>query len=221
MGYRTQSINWAAWRETGMAAEYGINEAGEVFKPLRTARAIKVFGDVLRKDIDRVIVGELDMEAILAVDGDLGINLSNDLREAMEKRKARRKTGKKAEARKPAASLVMVGKGEAGFNETEQKVARIWAEVLGLEEVNIYDNFNDLGGDSILATRLLREMEKEFAGQVDISDIFTYATINEMAEYLEGKRQREAGVPAPVELSVEEIMNRLARGEINIEEADG
>ncbi|HLL83070.1 MAG TPA: amino acid adenylation domain-containing protein, partial [Longimicrobium sp.] len=39
-------------------------------------------------------------------------------------------------------------------DETEQRIARVWAEVLGVEEVGVEDNFFDLGGDSLLLMRV-------------------------------------------------------------------
>ena len=40
-------------------------------------------------------------------------------------------------------------------NEVEHKLARIWAEVLSLDQVGIHDNFFDLGGHSLEIMRLV------------------------------------------------------------------
>jgi hypothetical protein len=40
---------------------------------------------------------------------------------------------------------------------TESTLAKIWAEVLNIERVGIGDNFFDLGGNSLLAIRLMDE----------------------------------------------------------------
>ena len=40
-------------------------------------------------------------------------------------------------------------------NSLEERLAALWAEVLGVERVGIHDNFFDLGGDSLLAIQLL------------------------------------------------------------------
>ncbi|MHC5828200.1 MAG: AMP-binding enzyme, partial [Nostoc sp.] len=45
---------------------------------------------------------------------------------------------------------------------TELTLAKIWAEVLNVERVGIHDNFFDLGGDSLLTVRLLKQINKQF-----------------------------------------------------------
>src|SRR5690606_10129439 len=43
----------------------------------------------------------------------------------------------------------------AARDEVEQQLARIWADVLGLEKVGVHDNFFELGGDSILSIQVI------------------------------------------------------------------
>src|SRR5204863_597998 len=44
--------------------------------------------------------------------------------------------------------------------DVERKLAAAWTRVLGLEQVGVHDNFFDLGGYSLLAVKLLNEIEK-------------------------------------------------------------
>ena len=43
----------------------------------------------------------------------------------------------------------------AAVNETQARIARVWADVLGLDDVGINDPFMELGGDSLLAFRVM------------------------------------------------------------------
>ena len=77
----------------------------------------------------------------------------------------------------------------------EEIVARIWMEVLKLEEVGIYDNFFELGGDSLRATRVISrllnvfkrelfECNVEFEG-VLLNAIFEDSTVAALAATIE------------------------------------
>ena len=63
---------------------------------------------------------------------------------------------------------------------TEEILATIWAEVLGLEQVGVYDNFFEMGGDSILSLQVVAR-----ANQVDLKltpqQLFQHQTIAELA----------------------------------------
>jgi amino acid adenylation domain-containing protein len=77
---------------------------------------------------------------------------------------------------------------ETGFvaprNSTEAILVAIWAEVLGLKQVGIYDNFFALGGHSLLAMRLFTEIEKTFGKRLSLATLFQKQTIAELADIL-------------------------------------
>ena len=65
----------------------------------------------------------------------------------------------------------------------EKKLARIWAEVLNLEQIGIHDRFFDLGGDSLAAAQCLAKIAQEFGIEQFTREIFLYApTLAEMAK---------------------------------------
>ena len=55
----------------------------------------------------------------------------------------------------PADDAFVQSRYEAPQGETEQTIAALWAELLGVERVGRHDNFFALGGHSLLATRML------------------------------------------------------------------
>jgi hypothetical protein len=71
-----------------------------------------------------------------------------------------------------------------GYTETEKKLGRIWGLVLGLAEINIYDDFFELGRHSLLAARLEAELEKRDM-LVDGVDVYRYKNIKDMADFFE------------------------------------
>jgi amino acid adenylation domain-containing protein len=67
-------------------------------------------------------------------------------------------------------------------NETEMKLAQIWEEILGREKIGVKDDFFDLGGQSLKATRVIMRVKKEFNIEIDLSSIFLEPTIEVLAD---------------------------------------
>ncbi|MEV4702015.1 amino acid adenylation domain-containing protein [Actinoplanes sp. NPDC049316] len=69
---------------------------------------------------------------------------------------------------------------------TEERVARIWADVLGRERVGVNDGFFELGGHSIRAVALVGALRG--AGfDVGVREVFEHRTVAELCEFLTGR----------------------------------
>jgi amino acid adenylation domain-containing protein len=66
----------------------------------------------------------------------------------------------------------------------ECRIATVWQEVLGLEQVGVRDNFFDLGGDSLLLTQVHRRLQDIMQQDIPIVDLFDHPTINALVEYV-------------------------------------
>ncbi|MGB8190837.1 MAG: amino acid adenylation domain-containing protein, partial [Chitinophagaceae bacterium] len=66
-------------------------------------------------------------------------------------------------------------------NETEEKLAFIWQDLLGVERAGRNDNFFELGGHSLIAIQLIAAIRRELETEVAIKDIFDFPTIEELA----------------------------------------
>jgi amino acid adenylation domain-containing protein len=73
-------------------------------------------------------------------------------------------------------------------NSTESTLAKIWAEVLNLESVGIHDSFFDLGGNSLLAVRLVEQIHKQFERELPLSSLFLNSTIESLANSLSSEK---------------------------------
>ncbi|BAY73761.1 beta-ketoacyl synthase [Nostoc linckia NIES-25] len=62
-------------------------------------------------------------------------------------------------------------------NELEKQITEIWQEVLGITEVGIYDNFYELGGDSLIATQLVSRLRTKFPIDLALRDLLSQAMI--------------------------------------------
>ncbi|WP_292766899.1 non-ribosomal peptide synthetase, partial [Nostoc sp. NOS(2021)] len=67
----------------------------------------------------------------------------------------------------------------------EQMLAGIWAEVLGIEKIGIYNNFFELGGHSLLATQVISQVRKVFQQEVSLRRLFEQPTIAGLAKDIE------------------------------------
>ncbi|KAI9098595.1 hypothetical protein DFS34DRAFT_78758 [Phlyctochytrium arcticum] len=81
-------------------------------------------------------------------------------------------------------------------NPAERAVRDIWASVLGLSSTSIEldANFFDLGGHSILATRLVFQIRKTMAGDVPLSLVYREPTVRGMAREVEFIRAGDLGM---------------------------
>ena len=66
----------------------------------------------------------------------------------------------------------------------EQILVRIWEQVLGTTGIRIDDNFFDLGGHSLMAARLVSEVEKAVGRPIPLSALFRGSTIESLAEII-------------------------------------
>jgi acyl carrier protein len=72
--------------------------------------------------------------------------------------------------------------------ETELQIARVWRELLELENVGLRDNFFELGGHSMLATVLVSRLRDEFGVDLSVRQLFKGPTVAELAESVNATR---------------------------------
>lgn len=63
----------------------------------------------------------------------------------------------------------------------EEKIVKIWSEILGLNEVGIHDRFLELGGDSLLATRVISRIIVTFRCDLPMRTFFAEPTVAALA----------------------------------------
>ena len=77
----------------------------------------------------------------------------------------------------------------------EQRLAKIWQDVLGLKSVGRDDSFFDLGGHSLLLVVLFARINKEFDSSLPITTIFDAQTLSALARVLKEKVRISSLVP--------------------------
>jgi acyl carrier protein len=80
-----------------------------------------------------------------------------------------------------------VSSGEAyvaARTETEAKLVLIWEEILGRSPIGVQHNFFELGGHSLKATKMLSRMNSTFGVKINIKQIFTEPTIENISQHI-------------------------------------
>lgn len=72
----------------------------------------------------------------------------------------------------------------APSNELERAICRIWQKVLAVEKVGINDNFFEIGGQSLLAIRIISNVRKEIGVSLTLPHLFDAPTVASIASHI-------------------------------------
>ena len=88
---------------------------------------------------------------------------------------------------------VLPNKGYAAPQTLVEKIMTgIWAEVFRCNQVGIYDNFFEMGGDSLQVVKLFLKIEKRFHITLPLNTIFRFPSISELSDVIE-KNDKDPG----------------------------
>ncbi|MBB3037650.1 amino acid adenylation domain-containing protein/non-ribosomal peptide synthase protein (TIGR01720 family) [Hoyosella altamirensis] len=73
----------------------------------------------------------------------------------------------------------------APVNAVEEQIAAIFAEVLGLERVSTQESFFELGGNSLMATRVIARVNESMGTDIIVRQLFETPTIAALAELID------------------------------------
>src|SRR5207248_8484558 len=89
----------------------------------------------------------------------------------------------------PAPEWGRAAGGGAGFvaprSPTEERIAAIWAEVLGVEPVGAFDDFFAMGGHSLLAAQVVSRLRYALAIELPLRALFEAPSVAGLAERIE------------------------------------
>lgn len=81
-------------------------------------------------------------------------------------------------------------------NSLEKRLAGIWSSVLEIEQIGVHDNFFDLGGDSLIASRIVSRVFQEFQLRVPLHVLFHSPTVAELAAIVTERQETKASEQA-------------------------
>jgi amino acid adenylation domain-containing protein len=95
----------------------------------------------------------------------------------------------------PEADAYTAGRDAPPQGESEQTLARIFAEALGIERIGRHDDFFELGGDSLLGVQCMLKIEEAFDRRLPLGALFLTPTIAGLVRSLnQGRADRSISV---------------------------
>ncbi|GLY26187.1 non-ribosomal peptide synthetase [Micromonospora sp. NBRC 101691] len=94
-------------------------------------------------------------------------------------------------------------------NPGEEAIARIWTDVLGIEQIGATDNFFELGGHSLHATRVLAHLQQTFAVELPLRRLFEATSVASLANVVTETIQAQIELLSDDE--VEELLSEDGR----------
>jgi amino acid adenylation domain-containing protein len=86
---------------------------------------------------------------------------------------------------------------EGPRDELEERVAAIWASVLGREDLGVHDDFfTELGGHSLLATQVLSALREAFGVELPLTRLFEAPTIADFSAAIAEELESRVGASA-------------------------
>lgn len=100
-----------------------------------------------------------------------------------------RKSLEKRSSKSQHYSLTTDREQQPASTNTEKRLAAIWGTLLGLNAstLSLNDSFFGLGGQSLLAVKLVAEIRQNFDVELRIRDIMTHRELGTLAEHLDMK----------------------------------
>ncbi|PZN93823.1 MAG: hypothetical protein DCF31_11400 [Alphaproteobacteria bacterium] len=84
----------------------------------------------------------------------------------------------------PTADVVAIADAASPADGVQARIAEVWRNVLKLPSVGMGDNFFDIGGHSLLAVQVHRQLCTALDRKLAITDVFRFPTIRALAEFL-------------------------------------
>lgn len=212
-GLPVHIINWSAWKETGMAYENHVEESG-IFEMMKTRDAVHAFQQYMSSHMDKAIIGRIQNGINLQTVEEMNLRVGESLLHSLTQREE--------------VMDEQPDYGKVDLASILRTVRTVWCQVFGEEIIEDSAMFNQLGGNSLIATKLLNELDKRYPRKLDITDIFTYPSIREISRYIAkqyGDEKKADSKPLKKEHSEEmddldRILELLAEGEISPESVD-
>lgn len=98
-------------------------------------------------------------------------------------------------------------------NELEAILVEIWAKVLGHDKISVDNNFFDIGGDSLKLIRVNSLIAQKLEGKVQVTDLFEFPTIKQLAQFISAGQKNEAEHPKSKSKATQLPKHKVSEGQ--------
>ena len=171
-GRFTRAINWDRWSDIGRAVDvdllYKAKTGKEIAPGMTQEEGVEVFRRILLSSmVPQIVVSTQDL--LTEVEQKFSL-------EVLEKTNISKSVYQRPQLRNAYV---------APTSKSESRIADIYQELLGVEQVGIHDNFFELGGDSLIGTVLISQLRKIFQVELSVRSLFEAPSVSEMAILIE------------------------------------
>jgi acyl carrier protein len=163
------SVNWDAWRFDDESATRAFADTDLAKLAITPDEGVKAF--------ERLLSVNTEPQVIVST-GDLNARIKRHVSTHTSEKEATEQSVTRTFYPRPETGSAFV----APRNESEQLIAAIWQDLLGLERVGVNDNFFQLGGHSLLATRVNTRLRETFQVDLPLPRFFQAPTLGELAD---------------------------------------
>ncbi|WP_292907751.1 hybrid non-ribosomal peptide synthetase/type I polyketide synthase [Niveispirillum sp.] len=167
-GLPTIAIGWDAWADTGLSrGGRGTVSRRQALQALSVEEGIDAFARIMTQPgLPHIVVSPTDLNAML---GEI----------AAAAREQPQPAPHSYERPELATSFITPA------TPAQRQVAALWQEILGIRAVGIQDNFFDLGGDSLIGSRLVARLNQTFGVALPAVTLYEAPTVAALALLLD------------------------------------
>ncbi|MDD1157452.1 amino acid adenylation domain-containing protein, partial [Pseudomonas sp. TNT2022 ID291] len=110
-------------------------------------------------------------------------------------------------------ALLAMRSFRAPQTELECQVAAVWAQLLGVEQVGLDDDFFSLGGHSLLATQLIARVREQLGVEVELKSVFTATRLDAFCDQVQTAKTAHSPLQDELAKSLE-ALKRLSGDEL-------
>jgi amino acid adenylation domain-containing protein len=97
-------------------------------------------------------------------------------------------------------------------SDMEMKIAKIWQETIGIDDIGIHDNFFELGGHSLLAIQLITKLRETFQLEIPLRTLYENPSVAQLATAIVQRQAEELEVDSLNKILAE--MDQLSDEEV-------